>query len=132
MAGQHVAARFDRPALEGYARTALLDQMTPGTPAPQATGHPLATGIYLGGLAGDVGTTAYGAATGKTEEANPLMKWAGPQLAAPLVAGTSLLTALLAQKLLKAKHPKLLKGVLMGMGGAHGAAAISNLHQMGR
>lgn len=125
---------FDRAALVPYVRQAVLEQQAQPamTSAKPKEGHPLATAVYLGGLGADVGTTAYGAATGKTEEANPLMKVFGNTGAAPLVAGTSIAGALLAQKFLRKNHPRLLKAVLLGMGGAHGAAALSNLHQMGR
>src|SRR5687768_11211681 len=96
-------------------------------PKPKSEGSKLAHILYLAGLAGDVGTTAYGAHKGLTEEANPLMKVFGNKGAAPLVAGTSLASYFLGRKFLKDKHPKLFKGLLMGMGGAHGAAAVNNV-----
>lgn len=110
----------------------LAAQVDPsGTDTTTAShGSKLATLLYLAGLGADVGTTAVGAARGTTTEANPLFKWAGPKAAAPLVAGTSIASALLARKLLKSKHPTLLNGLLSGMGAAHGIAALSNVGQM--
>lgn len=99
------------------------------TPDTSEHGGKLATLLYLAGLGSDVATTAYGAHTGRTTEANPLVKWAGPKGAAPLVAGAGILNLLLARKLLK-NHPKLRDGLLMGGAAAHGAAAASNMHQM--
>lgn len=109
----------------------MLVQQAPQQQTSEGPGK-LAWATYLAGLGADVGTTAYGAHKGLTEEANPLMKAFGNKGAAPMVAGTSVLSALLAKKFLGKKHPKILKGLLMGMGGAHGAAAVSNLGQMGK
>lgn len=89
-----------------------------------------ATLAFLGGLGADVGTTAYGSLSGKTTEANPLVKWAGNKGAAPAVAGMGMGTLLLS-KLIGKSHPTIAKALLYGMGGAHGAAALSNIHQMG-
>lgn len=83
---------------------------------------------YLTGLAGDVGTTTYGSLSGKTTEANPMMKWAG-KAAGPAVGGISILSSLLAKKALK-NHPKALNILLTAMGGVHGAAALHNVGQI--
>lgn len=99
---------------------------------PKASGGKLAELLYLAGLGADVGTTAYGAHKGLTEEANPLIKWAGNKGAAPVVGGLGLATYLLSRKFLKGKKPGLHKGVMAGLGGAHGLAAASNLRQIGQ
>lgn len=123
------------PLLEEMIKRAAVENaaLVDPKPAAQPEGEGKAPWLaYLASLAGDVGTTAIGAATGRTEEANPLMKAFGNKGAAPLVAGTSLGGMLLAKKLLGKNHPKLLKGLLYGMAGAHGGAAVNNAVQMGR
>lgn len=90
----------------------------------------LANLMYFGGLGSDIATTAIGAHNG-LKETNPLLKFAGTKAAAPLVAGGGIVTYLIAKKLLGDKHPDILKALMMGMGGVHGAAAVSNVHQMG-
>jgi hypothetical protein len=98
------------------------------TPKREGAGR-LATLMYLAGLGADAATTTYGSLSGKTEEANPLMKWAGKG-AGPAVGAIGVGGMLLAKKLLGKNHPKILKGFLMGMGGVHGAAALNNMNQM--
>lgn len=120
------AARENAALVEPVGRT---DTPAQAVAQPSSKGSKLANLLYFAGLGGDVATTAYGTASGKGHEANPAVKWAGDKAAAPLVAGGGIATYLLARKILGDKHPKLLNGILMGMGGVHGAAALSNLHQ---
>lgn len=100
------------------------------TPGEQH-GSKLATLLYLAGLGADVGTTAYGLHKGTLEEANPLTSWAGKTgIGPPLVAGAGGIGVLLLARKLQHNHPALANALLTGMGAAHSAAAISNVHQM--
>lgn len=96
---------------------------------PTSTKPGMAT--FLAGLGADAATTTYGSMSGKTTEANPLMKWAGKG-AGPAVGGIGIISALLAKKALGKNHPKALNALLMAMGGLHGGAALSNMRQIGR
>lgn len=95
--------------------------------APKQGISSLAKGIYGAGAGLDAGTTLYGQHTGLVDEANPLVKWAGPA-AVPVGAGMELGTVLLLKKLIGDNHPKLLNGLLMGLGGIHGALGIKNIN----
>ncbi len=87
----------------------------------------------LGAAGADMGSTAYFQQHPEMgmHEANPLIK--GLPTGAQLPAGAAMEFGglLLGKKLLK-NHPKILNGLMYGMAGAHGAAALSNLRGMQR
>lgn len=110
------------------------EQMAP-QPAPkedEGVGL-LAKILYASGLGADVATTMLGEGKGLTQEANPMLKPLSGIPAAvrsPLVAGAEVGGMMLLNKLIGKKHPKLMKALTMGMGAAHGGAAVYNAGQM--
>lgn len=89
----------------------------------------LAHGVWLGGAAGDIGTTAAFQAHPEwgLSEGNPLVSWAPKGAQIPLGAGMELGAYLLGKKFLQPNHPKIFDALLMGAGALHGGAALHNL-----
>lgn len=91
----------------------------------------LAKILFASGLGADAATTIYGQATGKTREVNPVLKPLG-KAASPVGAAAEIGGMMLLNKLIGKKHPKIMKGALMGLGAMHGGAAIHNLNELGK
>lgn len=89
-------------------------------------GSKLATSMFLGGAAGDIGSTIYGMKHG-LKEANPLYSWAGNKGTIPLMAGVKAGSYLLGKKFIQPHHPKIFNALLMGSGVLDGLGTANNL-----
>ena len=89
--------------------------------------------LFASGLGADVATTLAGELSGRTREANPLLKpirGLPVGVRAPLVAGAEVAGTMLLNKLIGKKHPKIMKAIMMGTGAMHGGAAIKNIGEI--
>jgi hypothetical protein len=97
--------------------------------APAPSGDRLANlvnGADVGAIAGDAATTLYGLSHGY-HEADPMLSWAGPKGAVPVMLAFDAASYLLAHKLLGDAHPNLMKLFTAAQAANHGFAATHNL-----
>lgn len=123
------------PLFDQMLQKAMLESKTPAVsevakPKDEVGG--LAKGIFLGGAAADMGSTAYFLSHPELQmrEGNPLINWAPTKAQLPIGAAMEAGTMWAGNKLL-GNHPKLLKALMVGAGVAHaGFAAKSIKHIM--
>jgi hypothetical protein len=129
---QALMARAKQPAPvhESVSRTQEAAQGPDPPPSAPTTGkgRKLSQATFLGGAAADIGSTLYFQHHPELglEEANPLVKWAPQGAQVPIGAAMEGAAAVIGHKLLK-NHPKILNGLLIAAGLAHGGAAAKNI-----